>query len=529
MSLSRRLTLTAVVAALVAAFILGGGALFSTRALFDRYVQRTAGTRQQVLVDAVATYYRNNGSWQGVDSILRDFPLMGPGSGVGGRGRMMGPGAVAPGPGGPGSGGTDFGSGDPGGDSGGWNRFGSTPGRAAAGTWALLDENRKVVARSPGTLDPGSGLPAGLRSPLQLPVRVDGRTVGHLLLSSELSGLLGSVETEFRRSILTWILVSALVALGLGVLAGWLSSAGLRRRANALALAAAAVGGRRFEARVEDTESDELGQVASSFNRMAAELERSEQARRHLLADVAHELRTPLAVLRGQLELLQDGVTQPDPATLGALNDDVLRLSRLVGDLEQLSLAEAGRLTLHWQAFTPGTWLGQEVEVFREAAADQGVRLSLETLETLPSQVEGDPDRLGQVVANLLSNAFRHTPPGGTVTVAAGARPGGWGFTVRDTGEGISPEDLPHVFDRFYRAPRRGGSEDARPEPDRHRGSGLGLAIVKGLVEAHGGRVTVESQPGQGSAFAVWLPLRAGTGGHGGTPPSRTSTLPPAR
>lgn len=512
MSLSRRLTLTALAAALVAAFILGGGALFSTRALFDHYVQRTAGTRQQVLVDAVATYYRNNGSWQGVDSILRDFPLMGPGSGVGGGGRMMGPGAGAPGPGGSGGGAA-------GGVSGGWNRVGSAPGRAAAGAWALLDENRKVVARSPGTLDPGSGLPAGLRSPLQLPVRVDGRTVGHLLLPSELSGLLGSVETEFRRSILTWILVSALVALGLGVLAGWLSSAGLRRRANALALAAAALGGRRFEARVEDTETDELGQVASSFNRMAAELERSEQARRHLLADVAHELRTPLAVLRGQLELLQDGVTQPDPATLGALNDDVLRLGRLVGDLEQLSLAEAGRLTLHWQAFTPGTWLGQEVEVFREAAADQGVRLSLETSETLPTQVEGDPDRLGQVVANLLSNAFRHTPPGGTVTVAVGARPGGWGFTVRDTGEGISPEDLPHVFDRFYRAPRRSDRVESPLEPETRRGSGLGLAIVKGLVEAHGGRVTVESQPGQGSAFAVWLPLRAGAGGHGGAPP----------
>lgn len=506
MSLSRRLTLTAVVAALVAASILGGGALLTTRTLFDRYVQRTAGTRQEMLVNAFATYYRNNGSWQGVDAFLQDFPLIGPGAGTAGRGRMMGPGGSGSGANGPGTGG--FGNG-------GRNRPGSTPTRPANGTWALLDENRVVVARSAGALARPDGLPVGLTSPLELPVRLDGKTVGYLLLSSELSGLLGTVEAGFRRSLLIWILVSALVALGLGALAGWMSSAGLRRRANALAAAAAAVGGRRFEARVQDTGTDELGQVASSFNRMAAELERSEEARRHLFADVAHELRTPLAVLRGQLELLQDGVIQPDPATLGALNDDVLRLGRLVGDLEQLSLAEAGRLTLHWQEFAPGTWLGQEADVFRESAAEQGIRLVLETSQALPPQVEGDPDRLGQVVANLLSNALRHTQRGGTVTLTAEAHPDGWGFTVRDTGEGISPEDLPHVFDRFYRAPRRtngvnapGGAEP----PETRRGSGLGLAIVKGLVEAHGGQVTVESQVGRGSAFHVRLPLRAAAG-----------------
>lgn len=520
MTFSRRLTLTVVLTSLVTALILGLGALLSTRALFNRYVQQTASSRRQILVDSLASYYQDKGSWEGVGAFLSGLPLMGP-SGGAGSSAARSPGQGPMGPGGPGG----MGSGGSGGASGRW-RNQLTPGRTDM-AWGLLDRDRRIVAHSQtGPVDPTTGLPAGLARAVDLPVRSDGAVVGHLLLSSELGGLLGSVETEFRRSLWTWLAASSLVALGLGALVGWLSAATLRRRANGLALAAAAVGSRRFDVRVPDVGGDELGQVAGAFNRMAEELQRSEQARRHLFADVAHELRTPLAILRGQLELLEDGVLEPTPSAIGALHDDAVRLGRLVADLEQLSLAEAGRLSLHWQSFAPADWLAQEVEVFREAAADQGVGLSLEALPTLPPEVDGDPDRLGQVLANLISNALRHTSGGGAIAVAGAAEGDGWRFSVRDSGEGIAPEDLPHVFDRFYRAPKRPAARAELAAPagqsaeasavsealETRRGSGLGLAIVKGLVQIHGGRVWAESALGRGSTFHVWLPLHRPAG-----------------
>ncbi|MHB9144929.1 MAG: sensor histidine kinase [Symbiobacteriia bacterium] len=486
MSLSRRLTLTVVLASLVTALVLGLGALLSTRALFDRYVQQTASGRQQMLAQTLAGYYAERGNWQGVEQVLNGLPVGGsrPGMMGGGWGRM-GSGGMGPPVGGAGA------------------------SNAGPAVWALLDSDGRPVAASPQTpLDPGTGLPAGLARPVDMPIESGGRVVGHLLLSGELSSVLDALEAAFRRSLLGWLLVTGLVALGVGALAGWFASAGMRRRATALATAAAAVGSREFSARVPDEGDDELGLVARSFNRMAGDLQRSEQARRNQLADVAHELRTPLAVLRGQLELLEDGVIEPEPATFRSLQDDALRLSRLVADLEQLSLAEAGRLTLHWRTFSPAEWLAQEIETFRSAAAEAGIDLSAAVAGALPSDAQGDPDRLGQVVANLLANALRHTAAGGAVTVAAGANEGGWGFTVRDTGEGIAAGDLPHIFDRFYRVPQAGEAPAGAAAAERRRGSGLGLAIVKGLVQAHGGRVWVESSPGKGSAFYVWLPLQ---------------------
>lgn len=264
--------------------------------------------------------------------------------------------------------------------------------------------------------------------------------------------------------------------------------------------AAAAVAGGDLSARVEATSSDELGELANSFNHMAESLARQEAVRRTLMQDIAHELRTPLTVMQGTLEALQDGVLEPTPERLESCRQEVALLSRLVDDLRDLSLAEAGQLRLHKMAVDLLPFLERAVATHQAQARQRGVSLSLAT--SLPAApVEADLQRLDQVVGNLLSNALRHTPQGGSITVSVSKDGHRAVVSVADTGGGIPPEELPRVFDRFYRG-----------DPSRSRatgGSGLGLSIVKGLVEMHGGQVWAESTVGQGSRFSFSLPLKA--------------------
>ncbi len=217
-----------------------------------------------------------------------------------------------------------------------------------------------------------------------------------------------------------------------------------------------------------------------------------------MLADVAHELRHPVSVIQAQLELFQDGVRPPTPENLAGLQDEVIRLGRLIGDLQDLSLAEAGALALDRRRVAAADIVGPVVANLAPVADARGIRLSSQVNPGAPP-VLGDAQRLRQVLVNLVSNALRHTPAGGQVTIRAGPAPdGGLCLQVVDTGTGIDPADLLHIFDRFYRADR---------SRSRLRGgTGLGLAICKSLVELHGGRIAAESEPGSGSRFTVWLP-----------------------
>jgi histidine kinase len=243
---------------------------------------------------------------------------------------------------------------------------------------------------------------------------------------------------------------------------------------------------------------DELAMLALSFNQMAAKLERTEAMRRQLIGDVAHELRTPLTALKGSLEGLIDGVLPSNPATLGQLALEADRMGKLVNDLQELSRVEAGAYELNRQPLMIEESVAAVSNRLARQFEEKGVALELEIPADLPP-VFADEDRLGQVLLNLIGNALQYTPGGGRVRVTASQADGEVQVSVEDSGIGIPPEHLPHVFDRFYRVDksrsRAGG------------GSGIGLTITRYLVEAHGGRIWATSRGlGQGSAFTFGLP-----------------------
>lgn len=226
-----------------------------------------------------------------------------------------------------------------------------------------------------------------------------------------------------------------------------------------------------------------------------------------MVSDIAHELRSPLTNIRGWLEVARDGLVEPDPALLASLHDEALVLQRVIDDLQDLSAADAGTLRLHREPLDAGDLLDQVTAAHRVAAHTAGVALRTEGAGG--PCLDADPVRMRQVLGNLVSNALRHTPAGGTVTLAARADGDDVVISVTDTGTGIAPEDLPHVFDRFWRA------EKSRSR--RTGGSGLGLAIVRQPADAHGGTATAASEPGTGCVFTLRLPAAFGDA-PGGTP-----------
>lgn len=248
-------------------------------------------------------------------------------------------------------------------------------------------------------------------------------------------------------------------------------------------------------ARVEEKSPGQLGVLERRFNTMVAELERSEQQRRNMTADIAHELRTPLHILQGTLEGMLDGVYETDKETISSTLDETRLLSRLINDLQTLALAEAGQLPLNPTTIRVQDLLEDVVNAFEPAADEDGVLLAAEHgCDQL--ELAADYDRLYQVLANLVRNALDHTPQGGTITLASGAEEDRVVLTVQDTGEGIPAEDLPYIFDRFWRGDKSRSTH----------GHGLGLAISRGLVRAHGGSISAESTPGEGTTFRVELP-----------------------
>jgi signal transduction histidine kinase len=249
--------------------------------------------------------------------------------------------------------------------------------------------------------------------------------------------------------------------------------------------------------RVRIRTKDEIGVLAHAFNTMADSLGRSEQLRSNLVSDVAHELRTPLTNIRGYLEALKDRVIDPTSEMIASLYEESLLLSRLVVDLQELSLAEAGQMHLVRSPLALEEVVVKAVSSVQLQAAHKQLALRVEMPPCLP-RVEADAERVGQVLRNLVSNAITHTPPGGEITIRARAINGEVLVSVVDTGEGIEEQHLPYIFERFYRADASRSRETG--------GIGLGLAIVKQVVEAHGGQVEAESAPGRGSSFTFTLP-----------------------
>jgi signal transduction histidine kinase len=256
--------------------------------------------------------------------------------------------------------------------------------------------------------------------------------------------------------------------------------------------AAESVEAGNYAVRVRARGPRELRSLARAFNSMSAHLESSEKQRQQLLADVTHELRTPLTVVQGNLEALLDGVYPADTEHLAPILDETRVLSRLVEDLRTLSIAEAGALALHREPTDIRALVTDSVASFRTQADGAGVALITDAATLPPADI--DPVRLREVLSNLLANALRYTPRGGSVRISVTASDGHLRVAVRDTGPGIAADALPHVFDRFYKS-------------DESRGAGLGLAIAKSLVVAHGGEISATSEPGQGTEMRFALPV----------------------
>jgi two-component system sensor histidine kinase BaeS len=254
-----------------------------------------------------------------------------------------------------------------------------------------------------------------------------------------------------------------------------------------------------YEARVPEAGRDELAVLGRAFNEMAASLQTAERRRQELVSDVAHEFRTPLATLKGYVEGMADGTLPRDAATLRILAEETRRLSRLVEDLSKVSRAEERQLDLRLSTTETRTLVESAIRAAERAFAEKGVALDLRPGRA-PAPLLVDPDRIAEVLGNLLANALRHTPPGGRVEVGWSHVGDGVEISVADTGEGIAPEHVERIFERFYRVDRARARASG--------GSGIGLTIARAIVEAHGGRIWAASRgPGHGARLVVRLPL----------------------
>ena len=311
--------------------------------------------------------------------------------------------------------------------------------------------------------------------------------------------MMGDLFGAFLRAMNTALAVAAAAAFLAAVAVSIFVTRRIVAPIQTMKTASARIADGRYGERVPVTSDDELGELAGQFNRMAATLEQVERMRRDLIADVAHELRTPLASIDGYMEALIDGVVPGEPETFQRVRREARRLQRLVADLQELSRVEAGQLPIQLRSVAVGDLVDAALGHLRPQFDDKDIALAADVPPGLP-RVLADPDRIGQVLTNLLGNALQHTPPGGRVTIRAQLDRGMVAVSVADSGTGIAPEHLPHLFDRFYRADRSRARSSG--------GSGIGLTIARHLVEGHGGAIRAESPgPGQGATFTFTLPL----------------------
>lgn len=310
-------------------------------------------------------------------------------------------------------------------------------------------------------------------------------------------------QDQFVQRTLNTLLISAGGAALVAIILGVVLARSITRPVQDLTAAAQRMAKGDLGQTVRVQSRDEVGDLATAFNQMSTDLKRSDQVRRQMTADIAHELRNPLTVIGGYLDAMRNGDLQPTPKRLDAVYEEIQQLERIVEDLRTLSLADAGVLVLNRQEISPRDLLQRVANRFAPQAALKKIVLQVEAANTLPA-LNVDDARITQVLDNLVSNALDHTAEGGNIRLSAETRGDMVRLEVQDNGVGIAPNDLPHVFERFYRG------DQARPTEE--GSSGLGLAIAKALVEAHHGKIWVESQVNQGTTFPIELPAMRGAG-----------------
>jgi signal transduction histidine kinase len=430
------------------------------------FMYRGGMTGTENLVTTLESFYTRNGSWSGVEGFFQT-----------GMGMMNGSG---------------FSSG---------NGIGRGQGMGMMGQdLQLADKDGKVIASQGRDLLGGQLTRDEIGKSIEL-TNNRGQAVGYLLVNNGSS--IQQVDTRpLIQKLNTAALRAGLLAGGIGLVLALLLSAGLLIPIRQLTRAAKRLAAGEREGKVSVNGSDELAELARSFNTMTDSLKHSEEERRSMTADIAHELRTPLAVQRAHLEALQDGVYPMDAEHIQVVLDQTVLLSRLVEDLRTLALSDAGELQLQLKELNPVDIAGQTLERFESQVMSRGIELVMKAPQSKKPcpAVLADADRVEQILNNLLSNALRHTPDGGKIVVTLACQDQNVVISVRDSGEGIPSEALPYVFDRFYRADRARSRQEG--------GSGLGLAIARQLARAHGGDLTATNSSDGGAEFVLLLPVR---------------------
>jgi len=327
-------------------------------------------------------------------------------------------------------------------------------------------------------------------------VEVDGQRIGTVIDAGRAPPR-DAREAQYVASTTRALALAALGAMVIALLLGVVLARTLTQPVRDLTRAIEAMSRGELRQEVPVRSADELGTLTQAFNRMSADLARSNELRRQMTADIAHDLRTPLTVITGYIEALRDGVLKPTPARFETMHSEAQQLKRLVEDLRTLSLADAGELPMQRQRVAPSALLDRLAAAYAPQAAARQITLAVSAASETPD-VLVDPERMAQVLGNLVSNALRHTPAGGRIDLSAQAQGTRVTLVVADTGEGIPADALPHVFDRFYRGDAARNQQDGE--------SGLGLAIAKSIVEAHGGTIAAASTPGHGTTFTITLP-----------------------
>jgi signal transduction histidine kinase len=458
MSLTRKLVLAFLAVSLVGALMAVGLARWMTVEEFNRLVIEQV---QEDFIERSKAYYILNGSWQGVALHFRQSPRP--------------PFQQQP------------------------KSSDNKPSPQPTFAFTLVDQDGRVVV-------PGG--PYRLRDQVTEeiiatgdPIQVNGETVGTVIASGKPPELAPQELRYLERTNRALILAAggaALVALIMGIFIARSLTSPLR----ALTDATRNLGEGSFGQQVSIHSKDEIGELVSAFNQMSAELESLIVQRQQMTADIAHDLRTPLTVIGGYIESMQDGTLAATPERLDTIYLEVQHLQRLVEDLRTLSLAEAGQLSLNLTSIPSQDLLEQVEAAYRLSAQQKGIELMLEESQDFPD-VRVDPDRMMQVLSNLVRNALRHTPKGGVIRLNASQSNSWIKISIIDTGEGISSEELPHIFDRFYRGDQARQADEGE--------SGLGLAIAKSIVEMHGGKLLAYSDgKGKGSQFTIQLSLKTG-------------------